>query len=108
VVTVFATEVHIPDWLESTVFMSLLSLSQVSLEVQNFVHLGQPTHPVASQPPSDVYHSLLTDLFFGASHSTEVHSAAKRNKIRPFVEMWMDLESIIYNELRKRKTNIIY
>ena len=26
----------------------------------------------------------------------------------PFVEVWMDLESVIQSEVRKRKTNIIY
>ena len=72
------------------------------------MHLGQPTHLVASQTPSDVYHSLLTDLLFGASHLTEVHLATKRSKIGPFVEIWMDLESIICSELRKGKTNIVY
>ena len=30
-VTVFSTQVYIPDWLKSAVFVSLLSLSQMSL-----------------------------------------------------------------------------
>ena len=31
----------------------------------------------------------------------------KRNEIVPFVEMWMDLNTVIQSEVRKRKTNII-
>ena len=38
----------------------------------------------------------------------EYYSAIKRNEIGPFVEMWMDLETVIQCEVRKRKTNIIY
>ena len=38
----------------------------------------------------------------------EYYSAIKRNKIVPFAEIWMDLETVIQNEVRKRKTNIVY
>ena len=31
----------------------------------------------------------------------------KRNKIGPFVEMWMDLESVMQSEVSQRKSNII-
>ena len=34
--------------------------------------------------------------------------ATKKNGIGSFVEMWMDLETVIQSEVRKRKTNIIY
>ena len=34
--------------------------------------------------------------------------AIKRNKTGSLVVMWMNLDSGIYNEVRKRKTNIIY
>ena len=37
----------------------------------------------------------------------EYYSAIKRNKIGSFVETWMDLETVIQSEVRKRKTNII-
>ena len=37
----------------------------------------------------------------------EYYSDIKRNKIGSFVEMWMDLETVIQSEVRKRKTNII-
>ena len=32
----------------------------------------------------------------------------KRKKNESFVQMWMDLESVIQSEVRKRKTNIVY
>ena len=41
-------------------------------------------------------------------YTMEYYSAIKRNEIGSFVEMWMDLESVIQSEVRKRKTNIIY
>ena len=41
-------------------------------------------------------------------YTMRYYSAIKRNKIVPFVEMWMDLETVIQSEVRKRKTNIIY
>ena len=31
----------------------------------------------------------------------------KKNKIMPFAATWMDLEIIILNEARKRKTNTV-
>ena len=41
-------------------------------------------------------------------YTTEYYSAIKRNEIGSFVETWMDLESVIQSEVRKRKTNIVY
>ena len=41
-------------------------------------------------------------------YTMEYYSAIKRNEIGSFVEMWMDLESVIQSEVRKRKTNIVY
>ena len=38
----------------------------------------------------------------------EYYSAIKRNEIGSLVDTWMDLESVIQSEVRKRKTNIIY
>ena len=38
----------------------------------------------------------------------ECYSAIKRNDIGSFVEIWMDLESVIQGEVIKRKTNIMY
>ena len=42
-------------------------------------------------------------------YTMEYYSAIKRNKIGSFVEMWMDLETVIQSEVsQKRKTNIVY
>ena len=41
-------------------------------------------------------------------YTVEYYSAIKRNEIGSFVEMWMDLETVIQSEVRKRKTNIIH
>ena len=37
----------------------------------------------------------------------EYYSAIKRNDIGSFVETWMDLETVIQSEVRKRKTNTV-
>ena len=41
-------------------------------------------------------------------YTMEYYSAIKRNKIGSFIETWMDLETVIQSEVRKRKTSIIY
>ena len=41
-------------------------------------------------------------------YTVEYYSAIKRNEIGSFVETWVDLETVIQNEVRKRKTNIGY
>ena len=41
-------------------------------------------------------------------YTMEYYSAIKRKETGSFVEMWMDLESVIQSEVRKRKTNIVY
>ena len=38
-------------------------------------------------------------------YTMEYYSAIKRNEIESFVETWMDLETVIQSEVRKRKTN---
>ena len=40
-------------------------------------------------------------------YTKEYYSAIRRNEIGSFVETWMDLETVIQNEVRKRKTNTI-
>ena len=37
----------------------------------------------------------------------EYYSAIKKNKIMPFAATWMELETLILNEVRKTKTNTI-
>ena len=45
-------------------------------------------------------------------HTIEYYSDHKKktnkHKIVPFAEIWMDLETVIQNGVRKRKTNITY
>ena len=41
------------------------------------------------------------------THIYNGYSAIKRNEIELFVVRWMDLESVIQNEVRKRKTNTV-
>ena len=38
----------------------------------------------------------------------EYFSAIKRYIIVTCAEIWMDMEAVIQNEVRKRKTNIVY
>ena len=40
-------------------------------------------------------------------YTMEYFSAIKRNEIELFVVRWMDLESVVQREVRKRKTNTI-
>ena len=39
--------------------------------------------------------------------TVEYYSAIKKNEIMPFAATWMDLEIIILNEVRQKKTNIM-
>ena len=41
-------------------------------------------------------------------HTMEHYSSIKSNEPGSLVERWMDLESDIQNEVRKRKTNIVF
>ena len=41
-------------------------------------------------------------------YTVEYYSAIKRNEIGSFVETWMDLETVIQSEVRKRETSIVY
>ena len=38
-------------------------------------------------------------------YTMEYYSATKRNEIRSFVEMWMDLESVIQSEISQKEKN---
>ena len=41
-------------------------------------------------------------------YTMEYYSAIKRNKFGSFVEMWMDLESVIKSEVSEREKQISY
>ena len=38
-------------------------------------------------------------------YTMEYYSAVKRNEIRSFAEMWMDLESVIQSEVSQKEKN---
>ena len=40
-------------------------------------------------------------------YTMEYYSAIKRNEIGLFVQMWIDLETVIQSEVSQRKTNTI-
>ena len=40
-------------------------------------------------------------------YTTECYSVIKRNEIMPFAATWMEAESLIKNEVRQRRRNII-
>ena len=40
-------------------------------------------------------------------YTMEYYLVIKKSKIMPFAATWMDLEIVILNEVRERKTNII-
>ena len=40
-------------------------------------------------------------------YTMEYYSAIEKNEIMPFSATWMDLETIILNEVRQRKTSTI-
>ena len=40
-------------------------------------------------------------------YTMEHYSAIEKNKIMPFAATWLELESLIISEVRKRKTNTI-
>ena len=39
------------------------------------------------------------------THTVEYYSAIKRNEIESFVEMWMDLETVIQSEVSQKEKN---
>ena len=41
------------------------------------------------------------------TYTVEYYSAIKKDKIMPFAATWMELETLILSEVRKRKTNTI-
>ena len=67
--------------------------------------------PMDCSPPGSSIHGVFQArvLEWGAIalSGMEYYLAIKKDKIMPFTVMWMDLEIVILNEVRQRKTNII-
>ena len=53
-------------------------------------------------PPADDW---ITKMWYICT--MEYYSAIKKNKIMPFAATWIELETLILSEVRKRKTNTI-
>ena len=53
-------------------------------------------------PPTDEWIKQMWHIY-----RTEYYSAIKRNEIELFVVRWMDLDSVVNSEVRKRITNTI-
>ena len=51
-------------------------------------------------PPTDEWIKKMWYIY-----TVEYYSAIKRNKTGSFVEMWMDLESVIQNEVSQKEKN---
>ena len=41
-------------------------------------------------------------------YTIEYYSAIEKNKIGSFIEIWVDLESVIQSEISQKETNIAY
>ena len=67
-------------------------------------------HPQVHSLVGLCLYSHLTPRFFMTFffiYTMEYYSAIKRNKIELFVVRWMDLESVIQSELKKRETKTV-
>ena len=40
-------------------------------------------------------------------YTTEYYTAIKKNKIMPFAATWIDIESVILNEVSQKRRNIV-
>ena len=55
-----------------------------------------------------VYICIQCVYIYVCVYAMEYCSAIKRNETELFVEMWMDLESIIQSEVSQKEENIVY
>ena len=58
----------------------------------------QPRYPSTDERIKKMWHK----------YTMEYYSAIKRNRYESVLVRWMNPESAIQNEVRKRKTNVIY
>ena len=55
------------------------------------------------QPKCPLTHKWIKKLWY--TYTMEYYSAIKRNEIESFVEKWMDLETVIQNEVSQKEKN---
>ena len=65
--------------------------------IYNSQDVEQPKCPLTDEWMKKMWHI----------YTVEYYSAMKRNEIELFAVRWIDLESVIQSEVRKRKTNTI-
>ena len=58
------------------------------------------------QPKCPSIDKMIEKIWY--TYTMEYYSAIKRNEIGSLVETWMDPETVIQSEVRKRKTNMVY
>ena len=63
------------------------------------------TAKIWKQPKCPLTEEWLKKMWY--IYTMEYYSGLKRNEIVPFPERWIDLVTVIQNEVRKRKTNIV-
>ena len=68
--------------------------------VCTFSHIQLFMTPMDCSPPGSSVHGIF--------QAKVLEWAIKRNKFESVLMRWVNLESIIHTEVRKRKTNIIY
>ena len=56
-----------------------------------------------SQPKCPLTDEWIKKMWY--IYTTEYYSALKRNEIGSFVEMWMDLETVIQSEVSQKEKN---
>ena len=55
------------------------------------------------QPKCPMTDEWIKKMWYMYIYTMEYYSAIKRNKIGSFVEMWMDLESVIQSEVSQKE-----
>ena len=71
-----------------------------------FIAAQFTTARIRKQPKCPLTDEWIKKMWY--IYAAEYYSAIKGNEIVSFTEIWMDLETNIQSEVRKRKRNIMY
>ena len=71
-----------------------------------FIAAQFTTARIRKQPKCPLTDEWIKKMWY--IYAVEYYSAIKGNEIVSFTEIWMDLETNIQSEVRKRKRNIMY